>query len=233
LAQRLEGLEDERLEVLEDAREQAETDLSDLRQEIGKLRGQLARARKPLEVVQKADKGLEALTKKAEKAIPRKSVPESAPSRALRLGDQVSVRSLQRSGIVTAIAETEAEVQVGALRVRARMGDIEILPEPAMKEKDKPDFEPVRVTAQVSSPGNEISLRGQRAEEALDNLDDYLDSAYAAGLPSSRIIHGKGTGKLREIVREELKKRKFVERFETARPRDGGEGVTVAYFKDL
>jgi DNA mismatch repair protein MutS2 len=117
LAERLESLEDERLEVLEEAREQAETELSELREEIGKLRGQLARARKPLEVVQKADKGLEELTKKTEKAIPRKTVPESAPSRALRLGDQVSVRSLQRSGIVTAIAETEAEVQVGALRV--------------------------------------------------------------------------------------------------------------------
>jgi DNA mismatch repair protein MutS2 len=232
LAERLESLEDERLEVLEEAREQAETELSELREEIGKLRGQLARARKPLEVVQKADKGLEELTKKTEKAIPRKTVPESAPSRALRLGDQVSVRSLQRSGIVTAIAETEAEVQVGALRVRARLGDIEILAEPAINEKDQQDFEPVRVTAPVSSPGGEISLRGQRAEEALDNLDNYLDSAYAAGLPSARVIHGKGTGKLREIVREQLKKRNFVERFESALPRDGGEGVTVAYFKD-
>lgn len=232
LAERLESIEDERLEVLETARNQAEEELTDLREEIGKLRGQLARARKPLESVQKADKVVEDLAGKVEQAIPRQVVPESAPSRPLRLGDQVQVSSLQRSGIVTALSETDAEVQIGALRARARFADLELLSPEEVHAQEDADYEPVRVTVQAHSPGGEISLRGQRAEEALDNLDSYLDQAYAAGLPSARIIHGKGTGKLREIVREQLKKRKFVERFETALPRDGGDGVTVAYFKD-
>jgi len=232
LAERLENIEDERLNVLETARDQAEEELADLREEIGKLRGQLARARKPLESVQKADKVVEDLAGKVEQAIPRQVVPESAPSRPLRLGDQVQVSSLQRSGIVTALSETDAEVQIGALRARARFADLELLSQEEIHAQEDADYEPVRLSVQAHSPGAEISLRGQRAEEALDNLDSYLDQAYAAGLPSVRIIHGKGTGKLREIVREQLKKRKFVERFETALPRDGGGGVTVAYFKD-
>jgi DNA mismatch repair protein MutS2 len=63
-------------------------------------------------------------------------------------------------------------------------------------------------------------------------LDKYLDEAYAAGLRSARIIHGKGTGTLRDMVRKELDKRKYVTRYDYALPHEGGEGVTVAYFSE-
>jgi DNA mismatch repair protein MutS2 len=67
-------------------------------------------------------------------------------------------------------------------------------------------------------------------EDALANLDRYLDAAYTAGLHSARIIHGKGTGTLRQVVHRELKTRKYISRFEFAPDNQGGEGVTVAYF---
>lgn len=232
LAERLEGIEDERLDVLARARAKAEEELQGLRKELGELRAELSKARQPLEALEEAKQALEELEAKIEQPAARKQVPESAPTRALRLGDMVQVRSLARSGIVTALSEADAEVQVGALRVRARLGDLELLSDEAIKALEEANFEPVRVSAQVSSPGGEVSLRGQRAEEAMENLDRYLDQAYAAGLSSARIIHGKGTGKLRELVREELKKRPYVERFEEAQSYEGGEGVTVAFFLD-
>ena len=74
----------------------------------------------------------------------------------------------------------------------------------------------------------ELDLRGQRAEDALDALDRYLDSAYMAGLPFVRIIHGKGTGKLRQVVREALQGSVHVTSFESGRENEGGDGVTVA-----
>jgi len=80
----------------------------------------------------------------------------------------------------------------------------------------------------VASPGMELDLRGQRAEDALDMLDRYLEKAYMAGLPFVRIIHGKGTGKLRQEVRAALKNHPQVTSFEEGDPKEGGEGVTVA-----
>jgi DNA mismatch repair protein MutS2 len=74
----------------------------------------------------------------------------------------------------------------------------------------------------------ELDLRGQRADDALDALERYLDAAYLAGLPFVRIIHGKGTGKLRQAVREALGQNPSVRSFESGGDKEGGDGVTVA-----
>ena len=74
----------------------------------------------------------------------------------------------------------------------------------------------------------ELDLRGQRADDALDALDNYMERAYLAGLPWVRIIHGKGTGKLRDVVREALSQHPHVQSYEGGKRGEGGEGVTVA-----
>lgn len=230
LAERLEKIEDERVEVLETSRKQAQRELGELREELSKLRAQLARARQPLESLRTVQEKTEELEEQVEEPARRQTVPESAPHRALRLGDSVRVRSLGHRGIVTALGEAEAEVQIGALRARARLGDLELVPESeAAKEEPNRDW---GIVLLPDSPGTEISLRGQRYEDAFTRLDKYLDQAYAAGLHSARIIHGKGTGTLRDMVRKELDKRDYVTRYAYALPHEGGEGVTVAYFKD-
>ena len=230
LAGRLEKIEDERLQILEKARLQAQNELESLRGEIGKLRAELARARQPLEEIQTLKQSAQELEESIEQPARRSAVSESEPDRPLRLGDQVRVRSLGHQGVVTALGEADAEVQIGALRARARFGDLELIGEAATTNGTGEDkwSDVIRLT---DSPGGEISLRGQRVEDALVNLDRYLDAAYAAGLHSARIIHGKGTGTLREVVRRELAQRKYVERYETAPDNQGGEGVTVVYFK--
>ncbi|MEX2144102.1 MAG: endonuclease MutS2 [Anaerolineales bacterium] len=230
LAERLETIEDTRLEVLENARHQAEKELANLSEEIGGLRAELAKARQPLQAVQAVQEAARELEETVETPARRKAVAESAPNRALRLGDSVKVRSLGHRGIVTALGEDEAEVQIGALRVRARLGDLELLPE-GQPNGDHPN-EWMGIPLVAESPGSELSLRGQRFEDAETSLDRYLDAAYTAGLRSARVIHGKGTGVLREMVRKELGKRNFIERFDYAAAHEGGEGVTVVYFKE-
>ena len=76
----------------------------------------------------------------------------------------------------------------------------------------------------------ELDLRGLRADEALDALDNYLDTAYLSGMPYVRIIHGKGTGKLRQVVRKALSQHPQVKSFEAGGDKEGGEGVTVVKF---
>ena len=79
-----------------------------------------------------------------------------------------------------------------------------------------------------ASPGIELNLRGKLVEDGLDDLERYLEKAYSAGLLFVRIIHGKGTGKMREAVRDALKSSPYVSSFEEPKDAEGGAGVTVA-----
>ena len=77
----------------------------------------------------------------------------------------------------------------------------------------------------------ETDLRGMRAAEVEQDLEQYLHDAYLAGLPWVRIIHGKGTGALRKVVRDVLQDHPVVERSENAKQNEGGDGATVAYLR--
>jgi DNA mismatch repair protein MutS2 len=78
----------------------------------------------------------------------------------------------------------------------------------------------------------ELDLRGQRVEDALPALERHLEAAYLAGLPFIRIIHGKGTGRLRQVVRQALRESPHVTRFESGQDNEGGDGVTIAKLSD-
>jgi DNA mismatch repair protein MutS2 len=132
------------------------------------------------------------------------------------------------------MAEEEIEVQIGMLRVRARRSDVirksESENEPE-NQAPKPHKGKITLPQVHDSPGIEFDMRGQRVDEGLDALERYLEKAYLAGLPFVRIIHGKGTGRLRESVREALVKNPYVVRFEAGGNTEGGEGVTVAHIR--
>jgi DNA mismatch repair protein MutS2 len=150
----------------------------------------------------------------------------------LKLGEKVTVNTLNADGLVTALGESDAEVQVGSLRIRAKLSDLQrkssepswVSEPPKMAETTTVHRSP----SKLSSPGLELDLRGQISEDALEVLDRYLEQAYLAGLPFVRIIHGKGTGVLRQVVREALRQNSHVTSFEEGGPKEGGEGVTVA-----
>jgi DNA mismatch repair protein MutS2 len=237
LTLRLEKIEDERQAVLTRARAEAEQDLVELHNELDDVRKELARARQPIEALRAVQDKVEDMQERVGIPVERKVTEMSGP-RPLKLGDKVRVRSLQMEGVVSALSESEIEVQLGNLRVRARVGDIQRAGEPIEPPEPTPSSvrlkpasaEKSSTPAAVfrSSPGMELDLRGQRAEDALDALERYLESAYLAGLPFVRIIHGKGTGKLRQVIREALHASPHVTSFESGRDNEGGDGVTVA-----
>jgi DNA mismatch repair protein MutS2 len=80
----------------------------------------------------------------------------------------------------------------------------------------------------TKSPGLELNLRGKLVEEGLEELERYLERAFSAGLLFVRIVHGKGTGRMREAVRNALKQSPYVTSFEEPKDNEGGAGVTVA-----
>jgi DNA mismatch repair protein MutS2 len=235
LAARMDQIEDERLAILEETRQKAEAELADLRREMEDLRRELARARQPLEVVDEVEEMVETLEEDVAEPVVRKvpAEPLHKPKGPLRVGEKVHLKSIDQDGVVMAINENEAEVQIGMLRIRARISDVfrKGSPESPPEKKTPKEVQGRTTLPAQDTPGVELDLRGQRVDEGLDKLDHYLSRAYMAQLPFVRIIHGKGTGRLRESVRTALSKNDYVSRFEGGGRTEGGEGVTVAHLK--
>ncbi len=241
LAQRLDKIEDERRSIVEKARTEQERELAELHDELERLRKDLAQARQPLEALKTIQERVEDLQEAVEQPVARTVSPVGPPRRALKLGEKIRVRSLNMEGVLTALGETDVEVQLGNLRVRARLNDVERpgspqeeavsedAPAPSRKARSSQTAAEPRASSPLrASPGMELDLRGQRAEDALDVLDRYLESAYLAGLPFVRIIHGKGTGRLRQVIRDALAAAEYVSSWESGKDNEGGDGVTVA-----
>ncbi|TAK22084.1 MAG: endonuclease MutS2 [Chloroflexota bacterium] len=145
-------------------------------------------------------------------------------------GSWVRHRGLDQVGQVLSVRDDEVEIQFRALKGRARRNDIE----PATRAEQSrsepaPDLFTTAGMAPISAiPRTEIEIRGYRADDVSPELDRYLNDAYLAGLPFVRIVHGKGTGALRQTVREFLGAHPLVRGYDSAPQREGGDGVTVA-----
>jgi DNA mismatch repair protein MutS2 len=234
LVDRLGHIEDERRAVLENARVEAEKRITDLENELSGLRKELIKARQPLQALEQPRETLDDIREKVEKPVERKPGP-GTPKTGLRLGERVRIRSLGMEGVVCGISAGDVEVQVGSMRLRTRQDEIERRNgDPVEEKKTEPpsrSFSGAGSTI-APSPGMEIDLRGQRAEDALIAMDRYIESAYLAGMPFVRIIHGKGTGRLRQVLREALNMSPHVTHWEDGLRNEGGEGVTVAHLQE-
>lgn len=238
LTTRLEKIEEERQQALEKARLEAQKEIALLRGEMDAIRKDLSHARQPLEALKAIEERVEQIDEKTSFPVERKTLHSGGGKVIPRLGARVKIGSLEREGVITAIGENEVEVQVGNLRIRSRISDLrapneEFVESPAKSSNTRTASATEPAAARPAlfrpSPGMEIDLRGQRAEDALDVLGTYLDNAYTAGMPFVRIIHGKGTGRLRQVIREALKSSELVKSFEEGGDKEGGEGVTIAH----
>ena len=232
LVRRLEGIEDERRSLVEQARLEAAAEVTTVRQDLARLRRSLAAAGQPLNAIRAIEGEVSSLEARVEAPVARGDLDLGREDRPIQLGDRVRLASLGAEGVVTSIGEDQAEVQIGRLRVRARLEELTPPgaepPQPKKARRTPEDAAPARARMTiVASPPLELDLRGQVVDEALQELERRLDSAFMAGLPFVRVIHGKGTGRLRQAVREALKGSSLVASFETGLESEGGDGVTV------
>jgi len=232
LTEQRENIEEERRKILDQAREQAEKQLEVAQAEIQALKRRLQEAEKPLEEIEDVEDEIRQLEEKIPQPLPQKKEKvsrkqESEISGKAEIGDTVQVRSLGTKGTVTTLGKKEIEVQVGALRMWAKRHDVHLVKK-ATKEETAPS--PKIVAPPLAPPKMELDLRGERAEDALDLLTQYIDQAYLAEMPFVRIVHGKGTGRLREVVRNALRRNSQVKSFEEGQEKEGGSGVTVVKF---
>jgi DNA mismatch repair protein MutS2 len=241
LQARLDAIENERRDIIAAARREAENEIKEFQREIKRLRGEMRNASLPLEAlkqVQDAAGGLSSdLLAPVQNAV---EMPENT-TWIPRLGDVVWLRTLNTEGTVVELDQNEAAVQVGSLRVRAALNEISQRPPRSERPEGKrrrrtavaqpaADYEPSDpIVPKGKSPGLELDLRGERVEDAIKRLENYLDAAYTSGLPFARIIHGKGTGALKKAVRERVEHHPLVSKVTEAMPNEGGGGVTIVH----
>ncbi|MFU8795595.1 MAG: Smr/MutS family protein, partial [Dethiobacteria bacterium] len=148
-------------------------------------------------------------------------------------GQTVYIRSLRQKGEILSVDDDEARVQVGSMKVNLSPGELsveKIKPGEAKTQKDKKSYGGYSVTKELAISSS-IDLRGLNLDESRPLVDKLLDNALWAGLNRVDIIHGKGTGKLKEGLRAYLKEHPLVRTMRGGNPAEGGEGITVVEIK--
>lgn len=158
-----------------------------------------------------------------------KVLQKAKAAKTLKVGDEVLVTSYgQRGTLIKKMGQSQWQVQLGILKMTLPESDLQ--PVAPVKEPVQRVVHTVR-SAESSHVPNQLDLRGKRYEEALNEVDQYLDAAILAGYPQVTIVHGKGTGALRQGITEYLKNHRSVKSFEFAPANQGGNGATIVKFK--
>lgn len=149
----------------------------------------------------------------------------------MKVGETVEVLSLNQKGHVLELPDEDGNVlvQVGIMKVNVHVSTLRRAEEIGL-EKTKTSTKKI-IKSKSATIKNEIDLRGRTLDEALLELDKYIDDAFIAGIKESYIIHGKGTGVLREGIQSYVKGHRHIKSFRTGKYGEGGDGVTVIEFK--
>ncbi|WP_459499194.1 endonuclease MutS2 [Bacillus sp. C1] len=155
-------------------------------------------------------------------------VKNTAPKQQLRAGDEVKVLTFGQKGqLLKKVSDNEWNVQIGILKMKVKESDMEYINSPQPVEKKAV----ATVKGRDYHVSLELDLRGERFENAMMRVEKYLDDAQLASYPRVSIIHGKGTGALRQGVQDYLKKHRGVKNYRYGDMGEGGLGVTVVELK--
>ncbi len=164
----------------------------------------------------------------AKEVAPRPKARTAKEMASVAKGMSVRIDGHSQVGTVTEEPRGgNVTVQMGMLKMTVPLSKVA----PAEKVHEQPKARPNLGLQRAQSATMEIHLRGMRAEQAMEDLERFIDDAVLAGLPSVRIVHGKGEGILRKAAEDFLRRNKSVESFREGEPAEGGSGVTIARFK--
>ena len=218
--------------ILQEAKDYADTTIRNF-QKYGKAAGVSAKDMekergKLREKMSTVDKKLS-----AKNAAPKKS-HKQLTAKDLHIGDSIKVLSLNLKGTVSTLPDVKGNlfVQMGILRSQVNIRDLEKLDDTVITGGNFSKTGSGKIKMSKSaSVSTEINLLGKTVDEAIMELDKYLDDAYIAHLPSVRIVHGKGTGALRKGVHNYLRRQKHVKSYRLGEFGEGDAGVTIVEFK--
>ena len=235
-----ERLDNSRDEILRKANEEAVQILKeakDLADETIRNFNKYGQGKAPMSQMEKERSRVRDKMSKSEKALSmkKKEIVNNKVPKKLRIGDSVRVLSMNVNGTVHTLPNAKGDlyVQMGILRSLVNIKDLVLIDDDNTSSSKKyggGSTGKIKMSKAVSV-STEINLIGMTVDEAIAHLDKYLDDAYIAHLPSVRIVHGKGTGALRNAVQAHLKAQHYVKSYRLGEPGEGGAGVTIAVFE--
>ena len=229
----LQTLQEERQKLKDEAESEARHIVAGARRIIENLVANIRREQASKVSIQDAFSKIETTKKSIQQKHPKKQHPKQ-PKLKVSVGDKVRVKRLGKFGEVTAIkprGKMPLQILVGNMQMQAAYHEID-----SVQPKQETSHLSTSVLdiqySKANTVSSELNIRGLLVKEALDVTDKYLDDAYLAGIPTVRILHGKGTGALRNAVHTELRENPHVTKFQFAPNSQGGEGVTIVTFKE-
>jgi DNA mismatch repair protein MutS2 len=208
-------------EILEEAKSEAEKVIRDLR----KMRIEKQADIKEHELID-AKRRLEAATPEITKSS--KLINKKSKKHTFTPGDEVKVLTFgQKGSLLEKVSDNEWQVQIGILKMKVKEKDLEYISTPKPVETRPMAI----VQGRDADVKLELDLRGERYEAALFRVEKYIDDALLSNYPRVSIIHGKGTGALRQGVQEYLRNHRSVKKIRFGEAGEGGSGVTVVEFK--
>lgn len=211
--------------LIKDAKEEADTILKNMR-ELERL-GYSSEARQKLEEERKK---LKDRMEKTESSISTAHKAEGEELKEVKEGQEVFLPSLNQKVIVLTKPDSKGEVQVqaGIMKISVKVKDLRLT---KLSHEEKKEIKKREVSLNLKSVSSSVDLRGLDSEEAIYNTDKYLDDAYRGGLREVTIVHGKGTGALRQAINDMLKRHPHVKSFRLGNYGEGGTGVTMVELK--
>ncbi len=233
--------EEKSRKALEKARQEARDLVAEARQFADEVKDELRELSRTAEA-QKAAASQREIKKKIRKKAENyreEYVPEyvenahPASRNELKPGDRVNVVSLGKKGIVASLPDSrdELQVQIGLMKIRVSLSDITKIDDHGVQKKfDKTEYGRMYHEKRMRI-STEINVIGKTVEEAVIEVDKYLDDAYMSGLSQVTVIHGRGSGALRSGLHSLFRKHTHVDGFKTASYSEGGEGATIVSLK--
>ncbi|NLJ80534.1 MAG: endonuclease MutS2 [Firmicutes bacterium] len=226
----LRDLEEDKNKILEQARSEAQSLIKEAQTELNRVLGQARRlGQQELEEGVKSYREQIAARGRELGALQKQKTKATGPT-DLKAGEEVRIRSLRQTGFVLEPPSSGGEVlvQAGIMKISVKAEDLVRIKSEKVAVQRRPGGVSRGHLAKSSSIRSEIDLRGKTVAESLALVDKYLDDAFLSSLARVRIIHGKGTGVLREAVQEFLSTHPHVRSAQYGAPNEGGDGVTVA-----
>ena len=239
LEQKNEKLDKAKKRVLEDANEQARNILQDAKDFADRTIKNFNRWGTEGGINKEMENARGSLREKLSETEAKLTLKNKSKSKKVqkvkdfKLGESVNVLSLGLKGIISSLPNTKGNmyVQMGILRSQVNISDLELIDEPVITGPNINRTGRGSITmSKAANISMELNLIGKTVDEALSILDKYLDDAYISHLPQVTIIHGRGTGALKNAVHAHLKKTKYIKSFRIGVFGEGDQGVTIVEF---
>ena len=235
MAKRNKILDEKTEKILEKARAEAKKIIEDAKRETEDALKQIKKAQKMKDLTEanrEMERARQKINKKSKENAENKSEKPSANTKApksVKLGDSVEIVSMGQKGTVVTLPDRSGAltVKVGIMKLKSNLSDLRLIKEEKPNQKQKRAAGGMGDGAKYMNVSTELDLRGENIEDSIYILEKFLDDAVLSSLTQVRIIHGKGTGALRQGIHQYLRKQPRVESFALASYGEGDSGVTV------